>query len=69
MVTGNSPLITLSPLDPVRTLTATIAAEMGEVPVGGTHYRALFCMGVVLLLATFGLNVAAQRALKTRRGT
>jgi phosphate transport system permease protein len=68
MVTGNSPLITPNPLDPVRTLTATIAAEMGEVPVGGTHYRALFCMGVVLLLSTFALNLAALRALRAKPG-
>ncbi|NDY42385.1 phosphate ABC transporter permease subunit PstC [Dissulfurirhabdus thermomarina] len=64
MVTGNSPIITFSPLDPVRTMTATIAAEMGEVPFGSDHYRALFCVGVVLLAATFAINLVAQRVLK-----
>jgi phosphate transport system permease protein len=64
MVTGNSALITFSPLDSVRTMTATIAAEMGEVPFGGIHYQALFCIGIVLLFVTFLLNVLAQRVLK-----
>lgn len=64
MVTGNAAQMTLSPFDAVRTMTATIAAEMGEVPFGSSHYRALFCVGLVLLLATFALNMVAQRALK-----
>jgi len=67
MVTGNSPVITASPLESVRTMTATIAAEMGEVPFGSTHYRALFCVGIVLLLATFAINMVAQRVLKKHR--
>ena len=67
MVTGNAAVITFSPLQSVRTLTATIAAEMGEVPFGSAHYRALFCVGVVLLLLTFGLNIIAQRVLKKYR--
>ncbi len=69
MVTGNSAIISFWPFDSVRTMTATIAAEMGEVAFGSDHYRALFCIGVVLLLATFALNVAAQRVLgKYRMG-
>lgn len=64
MVTGNSALITLSPLASVRTMTATIAAEMGEVPFGSVHYQALFWIGLVLLAVTFVLNVIAQRVLK-----
>ncbi|MBU0728461.1 MAG: phosphate ABC transporter permease subunit PstC [Proteobacteria bacterium] len=64
MVTGNSAVISFSPLSSVRTMTATIAAEMGEVPFGSVHYQALFCIGVVLLLVTFSLNVLAQRVLK-----
>jgi len=67
MVTGNSPIITASPMQSVRTMTATIAAEMGEVPFGSDHYRALFCVGFVLLVATFALNVIAQRVLKKYR--
>jgi len=64
MVTGNAPQITLSPFESVRTLTATIAAEMGETAVGSTHYHALFCVGVVLLLITFSLNLIALKAFK-----
>jgi phosphate transport system permease protein len=67
MVTGNAAVITASPFDSVRTMTATIAAEMGEVAFGSIHYRALFCVGIVLLLATFGLNMTAQRFLKRYR--
>jgi phosphate transport system permease protein len=67
MVTGNAAIITFSPLQSVRTLTATIAAEMGEVPFGSAHYRALFCIGVVLLIFTFGINMIAQRVLKKYR--
>ncbi len=67
MVTGNAAVITASPFDSVRTMTATIAAEMGEVAFGSIHYRALFCVGIVLLLATFGLNMIAQKVLKKYR--
>lgn len=67
MVTGNAAIITFWPFDSVRTMTATIAAEMGEVAFGSDHYRALFCIGVVLLLVTFGLNVAAQKVLSRYR--
>ena len=67
MVTGNAAVISASPFDSVRTMTATIAAEMGEVPFGSDHYRALFCIGIVLLLATFGLNMIAQKVLKKYR--
>jgi len=64
MVTGNSAKISFNALESVRTMTATIAAEMGEVAVGSSHYQALFIVGIVLLLVTFGLNVVAQRFLK-----
>lgn len=63
MVTGNAAIMTWSPFDPVRTMTATIAAEMGEVTFGSAHYQALFWVGLILLLATFLLNVAAHRVL------
>ena len=67
MVTGNAAVITASPLDSVRTMTATIAAEMGEVAFGSIHYRALFCVGVVLLLTTFAINMVSQKVLKRYR--
>jgi len=64
MVTGNAARMSLNPIDSVRTMTATIAAEMGEVAFGSSHYAALFWVGIVLLLTTFGLNLIAQRFLK-----
>jgi phosphate transport system permease protein len=67
MVTGNAAIITFKPFESVRTMTATIAAEMGEVAFGSDHYRALFCIGIVLLIVTFALNVAAQKVLRKYR--
>jgi phosphate transport system permease protein len=67
MVTGNAAILTASPFESVRTMTATIAAEMGEVAFGSAHYRALFCVGVVLLIATFLLNTVAIRVMKKYR--
>lgn len=67
MVTGNAPLIAANPLESVRTMTATIAAEMGEVPFGSDHYRALFWVGLVLLVLTFGLNMISMKVLKKYR--
>lgn len=64
MVSGNSPVITLNPLSTIRTMTATIAAEMGEVSFGSTHYNALFMIGIFLLLFTFMLVQISQRLLK-----
>jgi phosphate transport system permease protein len=60
MITGNAAQITFSPLESVRTMTATIAAEMGEVAFGSDHYRALFIVGIVLLLFTFALNIFSR---------
>ena len=62
MVTGNAarmPLTLNSLLMPVRTMTATIAAEMGEVAQGSTHYHVLFAIGLVLFLVTFVINLIA----------
>lgn len=64
MVTGNAARLTLNPFESVRTMTATIAAEMGEVAFGSHHYQALFWVGIFLLLMTFGLNLIAQRVLR-----
>ena len=57
MAAGGAAIIPLSIFDPVRPLTSTIAAEMGETPVGSTHYAALFFGGIVLLLMTLGINL------------
>jgi phosphate transport system permease protein len=64
MVVGNSPILTLSPFESVRTMTVTIASEMGEVPVGSTHYSALFWVGIVLLTLTFIFVTLSHRYLK-----
>jgi phosphate transport system permease protein len=73
MVTGNAarlPLGLNAVFSPVRTMTATIAAEMGEVAQGSTHYHALFGIGIILFVLTFLLNLAAASAVfqKKRRG-
>ena len=60
MVTGNSPIMATSPLSSVRTLTATIASEMGEVVQGGVHYHALFAIGIILFLISFITNSAGE---------
>ena len=57
MAAGGAAIIPLSIFDPVRPLTSTIAAEMGETPVGAPHYAALFFGGIVLLLMTLGINL------------
>ncbi len=73
MVTGNAARMPLS-LDslfrPVRTMTATIAAEMGEVAQGSVHYHALFGLGILLFVLTFAINLAAASTIfrKRRRG-
>jgi phosphate transport system permease protein len=59
MASGNAAITSLSLGDSVRTLSATIAAEMGEVVFGGAHYALLFFIGVELFLFTFVLNTAA----------
>jgi phosphate transport system permease protein len=65
MVTGNAAnLPALGPdmfFQPVRTMTATIAAEMGEVAQGSLHYNVLFGIGIVLFLITFAINLLAGR--------
>ncbi|HLA06536.1 MAG TPA: phosphate ABC transporter permease subunit PstC [Anaerolineales bacterium] len=63
MVTGNAPVLAVklgSLFSPVRTMTATIAAEMGEVASGSTHYHVLFFIGMVLFIISLGVNIAAS---------
>jgi len=63
MVTGNAarmPLEWNALFMPVRTMTATIAAEMGEVAQGSTHYHALFAVGIILFIITFIINAVAS---------
>ena len=61
MVSGNSAILSLDPALPVRTLSATIAAEMAEVVVGSGHYRILFFIGTLLFLITAVLNWVGDR--------
>ena len=73
MVTGNAarmPTTLDSVFRPARTMTATIAAEMGEVAQGSTHYHVLFGIGIILFVITFLINLAAASAIfqKRRRG-
>lgn len=60
MVTGNAALIPSSLFDPVRTIPATIAAELGEAPVGGTHYQALFLLGCILFVITLIISLIVE---------
>jgi len=64
MCTGHAVQIPHSLLDPVRTLTATIASELGEAVSGGTHYRVLFVIGLVLFFITFVINLVADLVVK-----
>ncbi len=66
MVTGHAVRIPSTLFDPVRTLTATIAAELGEAVRGGEHYQALFALGVLLFVLTFVVNLIADRAIRGR---
>ncbi len=61
MATGNASAFPSSFFSSVRTLTATIAIEMGEVPTGTPHYYALFACALVLFLLTLAVNIAAER--------
>jgi phosphate transport system permease protein len=60
MVTGNAGIIPKTLLTPVRTIPATIAAELGEAPVGGVHYQALFVLGCVLFLITLAISITSE---------
>jgi phosphate transport system permease protein len=63
MVTGNAARIPhewYALFLPARTMTATIAAEMGEVAQGSTHYHVLFAVGILLFVVTFIINAIAS---------
>ena len=70
MVTGNAAVLPVkwnSFFLPVRTMTATIAAEMGEVASNSTHYHVLFFIGLVLFLISLAINIAASTAVFKQR--
>ena len=64
MVAGGAAVIPRSVFQPVRTMTATIAAEMGEAPMGSDHYHALFGIALVLFFITLGFNLLADKIIK-----
>jgi phosphate transport system permease protein len=70
MVTGNAPIVPTSLaafLSPVRTMTATIASEMGEVASGSTHYHVLFVIAIVLFLISLIVNIGASTMVFRQR--
>ena len=60
MVTGNAAVIPRTLLEPVRTIPATIAAELGEASVGSGHYQALFALGCILFLITLVISISIE---------
>jgi phosphate transport system permease protein len=64
MATGNAPLMGANPFESVRTLAATIGAEMAEVVFGDTHYNVLFLIGSLLFVFTFAINAIAEFYVK-----
>jgi len=64
MATGHAVNIPTGLLDSVRTLTATIAAELGEAPVHSDHYQVLFIIGILLFTITFAVNITADIIVK-----
>jgi phosphate transport system permease protein len=71
MATGNAVAIPHSLVDPVRTLTATIAAELGETVQGGPHFGALFAIGLILFVISFVINLTADlvvKGIRTEKG-
>jgi phosphate transport system permease protein len=68
MATGHAVQIPHSLLDPVRTLTATIAAELGETVAGDDHYAVLFVIGIVLFAVAFAVNLTADVVVNGWRG-
>jgi phosphate transport system permease protein len=60
MASGNAAVLSLLPTDSIRTFSATIAAELGEVVVGSAHYHVLFFIGAFLFVLTFSINLAGH---------
>lgn len=60
MVTGNAAVMPRTLFEPVRTIPATIAAELGEAPAGGAHYEALFMLGCILFVITMLISITAE---------
>jgi phosphate transport system permease protein len=67
MASGNTPLLDWNPFNGFRTLSANIAVEIPEAPLGGTLYRTLFLSALLLFALTFVLNTAAELARQRLR--
>lgn len=67
MVTGNAAVMPHSFLQPVRTIPATIAAELGEAPFGGLHFKALFFLGCILFFITLLINFIVELIAPKKR--
>ncbi|MFO7637713.1 MAG: phosphate ABC transporter permease subunit PstC [bacterium] len=67
MVAGNAAIIPKSLFDPVQTITATIAIELGEVPFHTTHFYALFALGLVLFLIALATNLVAESLIRREK--
>jgi phosphate transport system permease protein len=67
MVTGNAAVIPHSLFESVRTIPATIAAELGEAPAGGTHYQSLFMLGCILFVITMIISISAEMISRSQR--
>jgi len=68
LVTGNAATMPSSVLEPVRTIPATIAGELGEAPFGGTHFKALFALGIILFIITFVFNTLVE-VIKSKKSS
>lgn len=64
MVTGNAAVIPATLFEPVRTIPATIAAELGETAAGSSHYQALFLLGCILFIITMLISITAEMISK-----
>jgi phosphate transport system permease protein len=67
MVAGGAIALSISPLEPMRPMTATIAAEINNAVRGGLQYQALFAIGLVLFILTFLVNLAAEQVLERQK--
>jgi phosphate transport system permease protein len=67
MASGNAALLSANPAESVRTLSATIAAELAEVVFGGPHYTVLFALAVLLFVVTFGINFIGDQAIASMK--
>jgi phosphate transport system permease protein len=67
LASGNAALLDWGWGRSTRTVTATIAQELGEVVVGSAHYHVLFFLGAMLFLSTLGVNLAGERIVHRMR--